>query len=85
MVIKILGTGCANCKRLKRLAQETLKEMKIDAQIIEVTDIPAIMSYGISATPGLVIDEKLIGYGGVPSKMQLKQIFSRFIASSCCS
>ncbi len=84
MVIKILGTGCANCKRLKRLALETLKEMKIDAQVVEVTDIPAIMSYGISATPGLVIDEKLIGYGGVPSKMQLKQIISRAISSSCC-
>jgi len=85
MVIKILGTGCANCKRLKRLAQEVLKEMQVNAQVVEVTDIPAIMSYGISATPGLVIDEKLIGYGGVPSKMQLKQIISRSITSSCCN
>ena len=84
MVIKILGTGCANCKRLKRLAQEVLKEMQVNAQVVEVTDIPTIMSYGISATPGLVIDEKLIGYGGVPSKMQLKQIISRSI-TSCCS
>ena len=84
MVIKILGTGCANCKRLKRLALAVLKEMNIDAQVVEAPATPAIMSYGISATPGLVIDEKLIGYGGVPSKMQLKQIIGRAISSSCC-
>ncbi len=84
MIIKILGTGCPNCKRMKRLTQDVLQEMKVDAQVVEVTDIPSIMSYGVTSTPGLVIDEKLIGYGGVPSRMQLKQIISRAIASSCC-
>ncbi len=83
MVIKILGTGCANCKRLKRLAQEVLKDMNLNAQVVEVTDIPTIMSYGVSATPGLVIDEKLIGYGGVPSKTQLEQIIRRALLSCC--
>lgn len=77
MIIKILGTGCANCKRLKRLALEAVKELDLSAQVVEVTDTPTIMGYGISATPGLVIDEKLIGYGGVPSKMQLTQILQR--------
>ena len=84
MVIKILGTGCANCKRMKQLTQDVLREMNVNAQVVEVTDIPAIMSYGVSATPGLVIDEKLIGYGGVPSRMQLKQIIGQALASSCC-
>ena len=85
MVIKILGTGCANCKRLKSMTLEVLKDMQVNAQVVEVTDLPTIMSYGISATPGLVIDEKLIGYGGVPSKMQLVQIVRKALLGSCCS
>ena len=74
MVIKVLGTGCANCKALKALAAEVIAELAIDGQVIEVSDIPTIMSYGVLQTPGLVIDEKVVGYGGVPSKAQLIQL-----------
>jgi small redox-active disulfide protein 2 len=77
MVIKILGAGCANCKRLKHMAIKIVQELGIEAKVVEVNDIPAIMSYGISATPGLVIDERLIGYGGVPSKRQLTQLIQQ--------
>lgn len=81
MVIKILGTGCANCKRLKQVATKVVAELGIEAKIVEVTDIPAILAYGITATPGLVIDEKLIGYGGVPSKQQLTQLIQQAAGS----
>ena len=74
MVIKVLGTGCTNCKRLKQLCLTVLQELNIEGKVVEVTDIPSILAYGITATPGLVIDEKLIGYGGVPSKQQLTQL-----------
>ncbi|HEY53292.1 MAG TPA: thioredoxin family protein [Caldilineae bacterium] len=77
MIIKILGTGCANCKRLKQLAAQVIKELGIEAKVVEVTDISAIMSYGVTTTPGLVIDEKLIGYGGVPSKQQLTHLIQQ--------
>ncbi len=77
MVIKILGTGCANCKRLKQLVARVVQELGIEAKVVEVTDIPDIMGYGVSATPGLVIDEKLVGYGGVPSKQQLTQLIQQ--------
>ena len=74
MVIKVLGTGCANCKQLKRLSREVVAELSLDAQVEEVTDMPTIMGYGVMSTPGLVIDEKVVGYGGVPSKAQLTQL-----------
>jgi len=74
MVIKVLGTGCANCKKVKALAAEVAKELGAEATIEEVTDVKDIMSYGVMQTPGLVIDEKLIGAGGVPTKQQMQQI-----------
>ncbi|OQY44365.1 MAG: hypothetical protein B6242_12785 [Anaerolineaceae bacterium 4572_78] len=74
MIIKILGMGCANCKRVKALAAEVASELGTEATIEEVTDVKNIMSYGIMQTPGIVIDEKLIGSGGVPTKEQMQQM-----------
>jgi protein-disulfide isomerase len=56
------------------LANAVIQELDIEGEVVEVTDIPTIMGYGVTATPGLVIDEKLIGYGGVPSKAQLTSL-----------
>lgn len=80
MIIKVLGTGCANCQRLKQLSNDVLQELAIEGEVVEVTDIPAIMAYGVIATPGLVIDEKLVGYGGVPPKQQLTQLIQQAAA-----
>jgi small redox-active disulfide protein 2 len=77
MEIKVLGTGCANCKRTKALAAEVVKELQIDATVVEVTDIPTIMRYGIMSTPGLVINEKVVGSGGVPTKQQMSQLIQQ--------
>jgi len=73
MVIKILGSGCANCKRLEKLTQEAIKDMGVDATIEKVQDIQKIMSYGIMSTPALVIDGKLKVYGKVPDKNTIKK------------
>jgi small redox-active disulfide protein 2 len=67
MTIKVLGTGCANCKNLEKVAQIAVSEMGITAEIIKEEDIQKIMSYGIMRTPALVIDEKVALYGRVPS------------------
>jgi len=77
MEIKVLGTGCANCKRTKALAAEVINELQIDATVVEVTDIPTIMGYGIMSTPGLVINEKVVGSGGVPTKQQMMQLIQQ--------
>ncbi len=77
MEIKVLGTGCTNCKRVKMLAAEVIEELKLDATVVEVTDISAIMGYGIMSTPGIVINEKVVGSGGVPTKAQMVQLIQQ--------
>jgi len=79
MIIKILGTGCSNCKRAKAIALQTVEDLKIDAEIQDVTDIPTIMGYGVMATPAIVIDEKLVGSGGVPSPQQMAELIQQFV------
>ena len=71
MEIKILGTGCANCKRVESVARQVVEEMDVEATITEVTDMAKIVSYDIVTTPGLVIDEKVVSSGRIPSKAEV--------------
>lgn len=73
MEIKILGTGCAKCKKLEELTREALDELGIEAAISKVTDINKIMEYDIMMTPGLVVDEEVKCFGRVPSKEEIKK------------
>ena len=70
MIIKVLGSGCSNCQKTKALAKQVVEELNLDAQVEEVTDIAAIMGYGVRSTPAIVVDEKVVGSGGVPSRDQ---------------
>ena len=76
MIIKILGTGCANCKRLQAYTEEAVKEMNVSADIQKVEDIKKIMAYGIMSTPALVIDEKVKVFGRVPGKDEIKKLIN---------
>jgi small redox-active disulfide protein 2 len=69
--IKILGSGCANCHRVEQTAKAAAEELGIEATFQEVTQMQDIMKYGIMATPGLVIDEKVVCSGRVPSKAEV--------------
>lgn len=71
MHIKILGTGCAKCNSLERKVREIVDKYNIDAIITKVTDMEQISRYGIIMTPGLVVDEKLVSIGSVPSEKQI--------------
>ncbi|MDA8328649.1 MAG: thioredoxin family protein [Betaproteobacteria bacterium] len=71
--IKILGTGCANCKTTQKLVEEVLAAKGVQAQVDKVEDIPSIMGYGVMSTPGVVIDGKVVHAGGVPSRAQVEQ------------
>ena len=71
MEIKILGTGCAKCQRLEQLAREAASEAGMQAEIVKVTDMEAIMAYPIVNTPGLVINEELKSSGQLPRKEQI--------------
>jgi len=69
--IKILGVGCANCKRLESIAREVVGEMGVEASVTEVTDMAKIVSYDIVTTPGLVINDKVVSSGRVPGKAEV--------------
>jgi small redox-active disulfide protein 2 len=80
MNIKILGTGCARCHQLEKTTMEVVKELGIDATIEAVNDMRQIMSYNILTTPGLVIDEKVVSSGKVPSKAEVNQLIINSLA-----
>ncbi len=71
--VKILGTGCANCKATQRLVEQVLAARGVAARIEKVEDIASIMRYGVMSTPGVVIDGKVVHAGGVPSRAQVEQ------------
>lgn len=74
MIIKILGTGCSNCKRLEANAREAVKQLGVEATVEKVEDIQAIMAYGVMSTPALVVDEAVKVVGRVPSVADLKKL-----------
>lgn len=65
--IKILGSGCANCKTTVKLISDAVNVKGVTAQIDKVEEIKDIVSYGVMNTPGVVIDGKVVHSGGVPS------------------
>ncbi|MGB9745455.1 MAG: thioredoxin family protein [Bacteroidales bacterium] len=77
MKIKILGTGCPRCVALENAVREAVTEMGIQAEIGKVQDIVDIMSYGIMHTPALVVEEKVLLSGRVPSVKEVKEILSK--------
>lgn len=71
LTIKILGPGCENCKKLAYLTERAVTHLGLEAQIIKVTDYPEIMQYNILSTPGLVINEKVVASGRIPSEAEI--------------
>ncbi len=70
--IKILGSGCANCNRLEAMARKVVGDLGIEAEFEKVTDYAEIMKYPILSTPGLVINEKLVSAGRIPTEEQIE-------------
>jgi small redox-active disulfide protein 2 len=73
MVIKVLGSGCANCKKLEENVREAVNELGIDATIEKVEDFAEIMKYGVMKTPALVVNEKVVIMGRVAKADEIKK------------
>ncbi len=84
--IKVLGSGCTNCKITVKLIRQIADEMQAKVAIEKVEDIAQIMGYGVMSTPGVVIDEKVVHAGGIPGKERIKSWLSGAgDTKGCCS
>ena len=81
MDVKILGTGCPNCKRLEKVIREALAQMGVEASVTKVTSMADIMTYDILATPGLVINGEVVSSGRVPSKAEATSMIATALAT----
>lgn len=77
MIIRILGTGCAKCKKLEENARQAISEMALAATIEKVTDLDKIMDFGVMMTPALVIDEKVVASGKLLSTAEIKAFITK--------
>ena len=73
MDIKVLGTGCANCKHTVALIEQVAKDKGVPITLSKVEELRDIMGYGVMSTPGVVIDGKVVHAGGIPSRSKIEQ------------
>ncbi len=73
LTVKILGPGCANCRKLEAVAREAATSAGVQAEFVKVSDMKSIMAYDVLSTPGLVIDEKLVSSGRIPTQEEIRR------------
>lgn len=67
LTIKVLGPGCSNCKKLEEVVKQAVTSLNVQADVVKVTDMQEIIAYDVLKTPGLVINEKLVSSGRIPT------------------
>jgi small redox-active disulfide protein 2 len=82
MEIKILGPGCANCKRLYAEAEKAVAQAGVQATLTKVEAMEDIVAYGILRTPGLVIDEKVVASGRIPPASEIATMITTALAGA---
>ena len=73
--VKILGTGCANCKNTLALVETVAREKGVPIALKKIEDLPSIIGYGVMSTPGVVIDGVVVHAGGVPARNKVEGWF----------
>jgi len=76
MEIKVLGPGCYRCRELEKATKQAIEELGIDADFTKEEDISKIMTYGISRTPGLVVDGEVVLSGKLASVKEIKELLA---------
>lgn len=82
LTIKVLSPGCANCKRVEQIAHKAVSDLAVEAEVIKVTDYNQIMDYNILSTPGLVINEKVVCSGRIPSQAEVTTWLANALATA---
>ncbi len=85
--VKVLGSGCANCKTTHKLIKDVTSENGIEINLEKIEDMAEIMSYGIMSTPGVIVDGKVAHAGGIPDKKIILSWFKSFYCpadDNCC-
>ena len=80
--IKVLGPGCANCRKVEEVARKAIATLGVEATFEKVTDYGDMMEYGLLATPGLVVNEKLVAGGRIPSEAEISQWVTSTLATT---
>jgi len=80
--IKVLGSGCANCKRLEQMARLAIQQLGVEAEVDKVTDHEAILAYGVLSTPGLVINELVVSSGHIPALEEIVSWLAESLATA---
>jgi len=80
--IKILGAGCSNCEKLYETTRKAVQSLGVEAEVTKVTDYPEIMKYGVMQTPALVIAERVVLTGRVPSVADMTSLLATALAES---
>ena len=71
ITVKVLGSGCANCKRLEQIAHKVVDDMAMEAEIVKVTDYQEIMDHGVLNTPGLIVNDEVVSSGRIPTEAEI--------------
>ena len=82
MEIKVLGPGCANCKRLFQEAERAVAQAGVAATLTKVESMEEIAGYGILRTPGLVIDGKVVASGRIPLASEITTMITTALAKA---
>jgi small redox-active disulfide protein 2 len=82
LTIKVLGSGCANCKRVEQIARKVVTEMSLEAEVIKVTDYNDITAYNVLSTPGLVVNENVVCSGRIPTPAEVTTWLTNALAAA---
>jgi small redox-active disulfide protein 2 len=82
LTIKVLGSGCANCKRLEQMTRKAVDQLGVQAEVIKVTDPTKYADYGVLATPGLVVNEVTVCSGRIPSPAEITTFITSALAEA---
>jgi small redox-active disulfide protein 2 len=80
MDILVLGPGCMNCVTLEKRVRTAVQELNLDAEVFKISDYAKIAEYGVMKTPAMVVDDKVIFYGRVPTVNELKDYLTKGVS-----